>query len=90
MSEVARQKPRRATRGSRTGWAWLNVKIPWQIKQKLAAAAATAGGSITTEVAALGEFFYAEPYHQQYLAKNPNGYCGIGGTGVSCPVGLAS
>jgi peptide-methionine (S)-S-oxide reductase len=45
-------------------------------------------GEITTEVAPLGEFYYAEDYHQQYLAKNPNGYCGIGGTGVSCPVGL--
>jgi peptide-methionine (S)-S-oxide reductase len=45
-------------------------------------------GEITTEIAALGEFFYAEPYHQQYLAKNPGGYCGIGGTGVSCPVGI--
>jgi peptide-methionine (S)-S-oxide reductase len=47
-------------------------------------------GSITTEVAALGDFFYAEPYHQQYLAKNPSGYCGIGGTGVSCPVGTSA
>ena len=47
-------------------------------------------GEITTEIAPLREFFYAEPYHQQYLAKNPNGYCGIGGTGVSCPVGLGS
>jgi peptide-methionine (S)-S-oxide reductase len=45
---------------------------------------------ITTEVADAGPFFYAEDYHQQYLAKNPNGYCGIGGTGVSCPVGLNS
>lgn len=45
-------------------------------------------GSITTEVAPLGEFFYAEPRHQQYLAKNPDGYCGIAGTGVSCPIGL--
>ncbi len=44
-------------------------------------------GEITTEIADAGEFFYAEPYHQQYLAKNPNGYCGLGGTGVSCPVG---
>ena len=35
-------------------------------------------------------FYYAEPYHQQYLAKNPNGYCGIGGTGVSCPIGLTA
>ena len=47
-------------------------------------------GEITTEIAPLREFFYAEPYHQQYLAKNPNGYCGVGGTGVSCPVGLGS
>jgi peptide-methionine (S)-S-oxide reductase len=47
-------------------------------------------GGITTEVAPLGEFYYAEDYHQQYLSsgKNPNGYCGLGGTGVSCPVGL--
>ena len=47
-------------------------------------------GEITTEVAPLRDFFYAEPYHQQYLSKNPNGYCGIGGTGVSCPIGLAT
>jgi peptide-methionine (S)-S-oxide reductase len=45
-------------------------------------------GGITTEIDRAGEFFYAEPYHQQYLGKNPNGYCGIGGTGVSCPIGL--
>ena len=45
-------------------------------------------GAITTEIAPLGDFYYAEPYHQQYLGKNPNGYCGIGGTGVSCPVGV--
>jgi peptide-methionine (S)-S-oxide reductase len=44
---------------------------------------------ITTEIAPAGTFFYAEDYHQQYLAKNPNGYCGIGGTGVSCPIGVA-
>ncbi|MEY4373604.1 MAG: hypothetical protein RL219_2373 [Actinomycetota bacterium] len=47
-------------------------------------------GSITTEIAAAGPFYYAEPYHQQYLGKNPNGYCGIGGTGVSCPIGVGS
>ena len=46
-------------------------------------------GPITTEIAPAGEFFYAEDYHQQYLAKNPNGYCGIGGTGVTCPSGVA-
>ena len=45
-------------------------------------------GEITTEIAPAGPFYYAEDYHQQYLAKNPNGYCGIGGTGVSCPIGL--
>jgi peptide-methionine (S)-S-oxide reductase len=45
-------------------------------------------GEITTEIAAGGSFFYAEPYHQQYLSKNPGGYCGLGGTGVSCPIGL--
>jgi peptide-methionine (S)-S-oxide reductase len=44
-------------------------------------------GAITTEIHPAGDFFYAEPYHQQYLAKNPNGYCGLGGTGVSCPIG---
>jgi len=46
-------------------------------------------GEITTEIADGTPFFYAEPYHQQYLAKNPNGYCGLGGTGVTCPVGLS-
>lgn len=46
-------------------------------------------GAITTEVAALDHFLYAEDYHQQYLAKNPNGYCGLAGTGVTCPVGIA-
>ena len=44
--------------------------------------------SITTEIKAAPEFYYAEDYHQQYLGKNPNGYCGLGGTGVSCPVGV--
>ncbi len=44
--------------------------------------------TITTEILPLDNFYYAEDYHQQYLAKNPGGYCGIGGTGVSCPVGL--
>jgi len=46
-------------------------------------------GEITTEIAPLGDYFYAEEYHQQYLGKNPNGYCGLGGTGVSCPIGVA-
>ena len=46
-------------------------------------------GPITTEVRAGGDFYFAEDYHQQYLHKNPNGYCGLGGTGVSCPIGVA-
>ena len=45
-------------------------------------------GAITTEIKPLDKFWYAEDYHQQYLAKNPGGYCGVGGTGVGCPVGL--
>jgi peptide-methionine (S)-S-oxide reductase len=45
---------------------------------------------VTTEIAEVGPFYYAEDYHQQYLAKNPWGYCGIGGTGVSCPVGIGA
>ena len=44
-------------------------------------------GAITSELAAAGPFYWAEDYHQQYLSKNPNGYCGLGGTGVSCPIG---
>ncbi len=47
-------------------------------------------GDITTEIALAGPFYMAEEYHQQYLIANPNGYCGLGGTGVSCPVGLAT
>jgi peptide-methionine (S)-S-oxide reductase len=47
-------------------------------------------GEITTEVVEAPEFYYAEDYHQQYLGKNPGGYCGLGGTGVSCPVGLSA
>ena len=52
--------------------------------------AAAGHGRITTEIAEAPEFYLAEDYHQQYLAKNPGGYCGLGGTGVSCPVGVAS
>jgi peptide-methionine (S)-S-oxide reductase len=59
-------------------------------RERYAAALGPAGyGEITTEIKPLGHFWYAEPYHQQYLAKNPGGYCGLGGTGVSCPVGVA-
>lgn len=58
-------------------------RISEQYEQALAAAGK---GNITTEIGMAGEFYYAETYHQQYLAKNPNGYCGLGGTGVSCAV----
>lgn len=49
---------------------------------------ASGHGAITTEVVPAGPFYYAEAYHQQYLAANPNGYCGLGGTGVACPIGI--
>ncbi len=52
--------------------------------------AAARYGDITTEIREAPAFYYAEPYHQQYLGKNPGGYCGLGGTGVSCPVGVAA
>jgi peptide-methionine (S)-S-oxide reductase len=58
-------------------------------RERFQAELAKAGyGEITTEIAEAGPFYYAEPYHQQYLAKNPNGYCGLGGTGVACPIGM--
>jgi peptide-methionine (S)-S-oxide reductase len=50
--------------------------------------AAAGYGAITTEIVELPEFYYAEDYHQQYLARNPDGYCGVGGTGVTCPIGV--
>jgi peptide-methionine (S)-S-oxide reductase len=52
-----------------------------------AALSAEGRGAITTEIREAGPFYFAEDYHQQYLAKNPNGYCGVGGTGVACPIG---
>ena len=54
------------------------------------ALAAAGHGPITTEICELGVFYYAEEYHQQYLAKNPGGYCGLAGTGVSCPAGITA
>jgi peptide-methionine (S)-S-oxide reductase len=74
--------------------------VYWTTEEQRASAEASRGafqrelkrsgyGDITTEIAEAGPFYYAEPYHQQYLAKNPNGYCGLGGTGVACPVGAA-
>ena len=75
--------------------------VLWTSDAQRAAAESSAGAygerlreaghdAITTEIAEAREFYYAEDYHQQYLHKVPNGYCGLGGTGVSCPVGLAS
>jgi peptide-methionine (S)-S-oxide reductase len=70
---------------------WTDPADEGVIRQSLAAyqaALADAGrGTITTELAPAGPFYFAEAYHQQYLAKNPAGYCGLGGTGVTCPVG---
>jgi peptide-methionine (S)-S-oxide reductase len=58
-------------------------------KESYATAVAERGyGAITTEILAAPPFYFAEGYHQQYLSKNPSGYCGLGGTGVSCPIGL--
>jgi peptide-methionine (S)-S-oxide reductase len=60
-------------------------------REAYAKALRTAGhGAVTTEIREAPEFYYAEDYHQQYLAKNPGGYCGLGGTGVACPVGLGA
>src|SRR5436190_174621 len=59
----------------------------WGAERKLSDAGF---GEITTEIVDAPTFYYAEDYHQQYLAKVPNGYCGLGGTGVSCPIGVAS
>jgi peptide-methionine (S)-S-oxide reductase len=83
--------------GGDIGTQYRSAIYTTQASQEAAAAAAAAAygaalakagfGPITTEVAAAGPFYYAEAYHQQYLAKNPNGYCGLGGTGVACPVG---
>jgi peptide-methionine (S)-S-oxide reductase len=52
--------------------------------------AAARHGAITTEIRMAPAFYFAEPYHQQYLARNPNGYCGLAGTGIACPIGLAA
>jgi peptide-methionine (S)-S-oxide reductase len=58
-------------------------------RERYASALRQAGyDDVTTEIAPISQFWYAEPYHHQYLAKNPGGYCGLGGTGVSCPVGV--
>ncbi len=63
--------------------------IAHKVAERFEASLHEAGyGDVTTEIAPGGPFFYAEPYHQQYLEANPGGYCGLGGTGVSCPIGL--
>ena len=84
--------------GNDTGTQYRSAIYTMSAEQRKAAEASraayqdrltTAGyDRITTEIADAPPFYYAEDYHQQYLAKNPNGYCGIGGTGVSCPIGV--
>ncbi|EPX61965.1 Peptide methionine sulfoxide reductase MsrA [Cystobacter fuscus DSM 2262] len=73
---------------------WTTEEQRRQVEASLAAYQKVLGqagyGPITTEVRQAPEYYYAEDYHQQYLAKNPNGYCGLGGTGVSCPVGVVA
>ena len=83
--------------GNDTGTQYRSVIYYYDPKQQIAAEASQVAyqhqlqkaghGPITTELRAAPEFYYAEDYHQQYLAKNPGGYCGLGGTGVACPVG---
>ncbi len=85
--------------GNDVGTQYRSAILPTSEEQRAAAessralyaerlrAAGYAKAEITTEIEPAGPFYYAEEYHQQYLAKNPNGYCGLGGTGVSCPVG---
>jgi peptide-methionine (S)-S-oxide reductase len=85
--------------GNDTGTQYRSAIFATDAEQKAAAEesrdayqaglAAAGYGAITTEIRDAPEFYFAEDYHQQYLAKNPAGYCGIGGTGVSCPVGVA-
>ena len=70
------------------GEAQLEAALESRRAYQRALAAAGHGGAITTEISPAPEFFYAEDYHQQYLAKNPDGYCGMGGVGVACPAGL--
>lgn len=84
--------------GNDTGTQYRSGIYTYSVTQKTAATnsltayqmaiAAQGYGKITTEILDAPEFYYAEDYHQQYLAKNPGGYCGLGGTGVTCPIGL--
>jgi peptide-methionine (S)-S-oxide reductase len=70
-------------RGSTTRRGAHPRRVPGSLK-------ASGYGAITTEIVPAPDFYYAEDYHQQYLAKNPDGYCGLGGTGVTCPVGVGA
>jgi peptide-methionine (S)-S-oxide reductase len=84
--------------GADIGTQYRSAIYPYDERQRRAAEASVVEyerelakhgyGGITTEVVGAPEFYFAEDYHQQYLAKNPDGYCGLGGTGVSCPIGL--
>ncbi len=72
------------------GCFWGAEKQFWPLPVKAFQTALSASelDTITTEIKPAGPFYYAEEYHQQYLAKNPDGYCGLGGTGVACPIGV--
>ena len=73
-------------------WTTDEQRVALEASREMFQGVLTAGGfgDITTELREAPEFYYAEPYHQQYLHWNPSGYCGIGGTGLSCPVGIAT
>ncbi|MCI0466273.1 MAG: peptide-methionine (S)-S-oxide reductase MsrA [Beijerinckiaceae bacterium] len=85
--------------GNDTGTQYRSVIFAADAAQRAAAEASKAAfskalaargfGAVTTDIVSWPEFYYAETYHQQYLAKNPHGYCGLGGTGVACPAGIA-
>jgi peptide-methionine (S)-S-oxide reductase len=88
-----RQGNDRGTQYRSTIYAYGDDQLKAALKSKDAfqqALQAKGHGAITTEIRAAPAFYYAEDYHQQYLGKNPNGYCGLGGTGVSCPVGVVT
>jgi len=74
--------------GNDVGTQYRSAVYTFNDAQRQAADASKGLGAITTEIASSGAFYFAEDYHQQYLAKNPAGYCGLGGTGVSCPIGV--
>ena len=101
LRQVRQPHPGPRRQGNDAALTQYRSAVYWQGDAQKAAAAASresyaerlkaeGHGEITTEIAEAGPFYYAEEYHQQYLHKHPGGYCGLGGTGVSCPIGLAA